>query len=140
MNPTGDHWVTAIIDLHISRLLVLDSMHSSAHYNQIRAYVSKWTEVLNQCLQELGHFTRTNRQHYNFDFHYNDEPFFVPQQENSRDCGVITCWLIHEYVTGRWPPKVESSDFSRFFATIRYSMANMFYNCRCEETSMCGYD
>lgn len=59
MNPTGNHGVTALIDLHYSMFLVLDSMHSSDRCEQIRKFVLDWTEVMNKCLEELGHFTRT---------------------------------------------------------------------------------
>jgi Ulp1 family protease len=140
MNPTGNHWVTAIIDLHDSKLLVLDSMHSMDRCDQIRNFVLDWTEVVNTCLEELGHFSRTGRGHYNFEFHYNDVPYPIPQQGNSSDCGVITCWLIHEFVTRRWPPHFDMYNVVQFFSGIRCCLSWMFYQSRCEETSLCGYD
>ena len=141
MNATGDHWVTVLIDLHNSSLLVLDSMHSLDRCKRIRAHILKWTEHLNQCLEELGHFARTGRGYYNFDFHYNDDPqIIVPQQENSMDCGVITCWLIHEFVSRRWPPFPVTTNVEGFFSNVRHTMARIFYSCRCECTSLCGYD
>lgn len=140
MNPTQNHWVTAIIDLHDSRLLVLDSMHSMDRCQQIRQYVLDFTEVVNKFLEEQGHFTRTGRGHYNFEFHYNNVQYLVPQQGNSMDCGVITCWLIHEFVTGRWPPQFDINNVDAFFSNIRCNLGSMFYNSRCEDTSLCGYD
>ncbi|PWA36849.1 hypothetical protein CTI12_AA595960 [Artemisia annua] len=139
MNPFGDHWVTVLIDLPYSKLVVLDSMHSSQRCEDKRKYVTEWTKVLNQCLEALGHFSRTRRPYYNFEFHYNDA-YLIPQQGNFSDCGVITCWLIHEFVTSQWPPKVVDGDVVGYFSNVRYSMAKMFYDRRCEPTSMCGYD
>ncbi|PWA92927.1 phospholipase-like protein [Artemisia annua] len=140
MNPFGDHWVTVIIDLHDSKLTVLDSMHSNERGEAIRHYIMKWTEVLNTCLDALGHFTRTRRPYYNFDYHYNDG-FLVPQQGNSSDCGVISCWLIHEFVRNAWPPlEINNWDCVGFFSSIRHIMARMIYDRRCETTYMCGYE
>lgn len=140
MNPTGNHWVTAIIDLHDSKLLVLDSMHSMERRDVIRNFVLAWTEAVNTCLEELGHFSRTGRGHYIFDFNYNDVPYLIPQQGNSSDCGVITCWLIHEFLTCNWPPKFDMYNVVPFFSNVRCSLGKVFYLSRCEDTSLCGYD
>jgi Ulp1 family protease len=140
MNPTGNHWVTAIIDLYDSQLLVLDSMHSMERRELIRKFVLAWTVAVNTCLEELGHFSRTGRGHYSFEFHYNNVSFTVPQQENSSDCGVITCWLIHQFITYNWPPQFDTNNVDVFFADVRCSLGKLFYLSRCEDTSSCGYD
>ena len=135
MNPTGNHWVTAIIDLYDSKLLVLDSMYSMERGEVIRKFVLAWTEAVNTCLEELGHFSRTGRGHYSFEFHYNNVEYPIPQQGNSSDCGVITCWLIHEFVTYNWPPKFETN-VDLFFSNVRCNLGKMFYLSRCEDTSL----
>lgn len=132
----GNHWVTAIINLHDSTFYVLDSMEIPAHRNDLLMFLSEWTDVLNQCLMELGHFERTGRQPYKFDLNYNKYGYAIPQQTNGSDCGVITCWLITQFVVGSLPPTFDSNDVDSF----RVTMGRLFYECRCEITSNCGYD
>ncbi|GJX89260.1 ribonuclease H-like domain-containing protein [Tanacetum coccineum] len=54
-------------------------------------WVTEWTEVLNDILEKLGHFERTRRRPYNFQYLHNEGPFLTPQQTNFADYRVVTC-------------------------------------------------
>nr|GEU84526.1 phospholipase-like protein [Tanacetum cinerariifolium] len=86
-----------------------------------------------------GYFNGTGRQPYNFQFPYNDcFGYAVPQQQNAKDCGVITCWLIAKLCLGQPPTVVGDSQV--YWDNIRNQMYEMFYKCKCEDTENSGYD
>ncbi|GJU35745.1 hypothetical protein Tco_1184099 [Tanacetum coccineum] len=105
----------------------------------IKATLSKWTSLLNVMLLKDGHFQRTRRLPYNFKLVYNDGFCFpIPRQRNFSDCGVVTGWVIESLCSDMTP--VVDGDPNIFFSVVRVNMASRFYDCRCEDTSQCGYD
>ncbi|GJR69675.1 phospholipase-like protein [Tanacetum coccineum] len=139
INAGGDHWVTGAINLPNSRFYVFDSLHSEVRMSTLYDHIRNWTNVVNVILENRGHFQRTRRQPYNFQFIYNDGlncP--VLQQENLKDCGVVTCWLTSKLFVGE-DPRVYG-ERKEFWNNVRYQMLHMFYNCRCGDTRNCGYD
>ncbi|GJT11405.1 phospholipase-like protein [Tanacetum coccineum] len=100
----GDHWVTSVINLTCSRFYVLDSLASEGRKASIYAHIRQWTRILNGILEEQGHFERTGRQPYNFQYFYNQGFHFqTPQQANLLDCGVVTCFIIYKLSVGQEP-------------------------------------
>ncbi|GKE26188.1 phospholipase-like protein, partial [Tanacetum coccineum] len=95
INAGGVHWVTGAINLADSIFYVFDSMERESRMLMLEQLVRDWTPVINRILQMRGYFNGTGRQPHNFRFSYNDcFGYAVPQQQNAKDCGVITCWLI----------------------------------------------
>ncbi|GKG27363.1 phospholipase-like protein, partial [Tanacetum coccineum] len=83
INAGGNHWVTGAINLPYSRFYVLDSLESDGRKASIYAHIRQWTRILNGILEEQGHFERTGRQPYNFQYFYNQGLHFqTPQQAN----------------------------------------------------------
>ncbi|GJT68796.1 phospholipase-like protein [Tanacetum coccineum] len=104
INSGGDHWVTGVLNLRWSTIHVIDSLNNPHRKKQLMDHISKWTNVLNVLLEKAGHFERTGRRPYNFELVYNDGlEFASPQQGNSSDCGVVTCWVIESLCMGRAP-------------------------------------
>ncbi|GJS79998.1 phospholipase-like protein [Tanacetum coccineum] len=133
-------WVTGIINLPRSRIHVIDSLHSLDRIPSLYDQISKWTSVLNVLLEKAGHFKRTGRLPYNFEFVYNQGlDFVIPQQANSLDCGVVTCWVIEKLCSGQ-APLLDHRHPNVFFSAIRVNMVIRLYECRCDDTSECGYD
>ncbi|GJS41801.1 phospholipase-like protein [Tanacetum coccineum] len=140
INSGGDHWVTGVLNLRWSTIHVIDSLNNPHRKKQLMDHISKWTNVLNVLLEKAGHFERTGRQPYNFELVYNDGlEFASPQQGNSSDCGVVTCWVIESLFMGR-APVLYNVDPNFFFSDFRVQMCLRLYNCRCEDTQECGYD
>nr|GEV56516.1 hypothetical protein [Tanacetum cinerariifolium] len=103
-------------------------------------HISKWTNVLNVLLEKVGHFERTGRRPYNFELVYNQGLGFVsPQQGNCSDCRVVTCWVIENLYEGQ-ASLLYHFDPVIFFSAIRVDLALRLYDCRCEDTTECGYD
>ncbi|GJT17413.1 phospholipase-like protein, partial [Tanacetum coccineum] len=134
----GDHWVMGAINLPHSTFYVLYSLHSHNRNSSLSQYISEWTEVLNDILEELGQFKRTRRRPYNFYYLYNEGLFSIPQQTNYMDCGVVTCWLINQLCMDVTP--VVRGHPDAFFNAIRVEMTFKLYQCWCEDTAECGYD
>ncbi|GKD55135.1 hypothetical protein Tco_1288522 [Tanacetum coccineum] len=118
--PIGDHTPILMLDQSIRGTLdgrthpypswdyvqwVLMPMNANEAFLQY--YVSTWTKVLNDCLQELGHFERTNCPCYSFALYYNNTGFPIPQQQNYAYYGVITYWLIEMFTKEKFPPVFE---------------------------------
>ncbi|GJW35429.1 phospholipase-like protein [Tanacetum coccineum] len=140
INSGGDHWVTGVLNLRWSTIHVIDSLNNPHRKKQLMDHISKWTNVLNVLLEKAGHFERTGRRPYNFELVYNDGlEFASPQQGNSSDCGVVTCWVIESLCMGR-APVLYNVDPNFFFSDFRVQMCLRLYNCRCEDTQECGYD
>ncbi|GKB25403.1 phospholipase-like protein [Tanacetum coccineum] len=138
IHAIGDHWVTGVINLQNSTFMVLDSLTSDSRKSNLRKYISAWKKVLNDILEHRGHFQTTGRRRYNFKYLYNEAPFPTLQQGNLADYGVVTCWLIDQLCRNRII--VVEGHPETFFSGIRVDMAFQFYQCRCENTSECGYD
>nr|GEU90457.1 phospholipase-like protein [Tanacetum cinerariifolium] len=91
INAGGVHWVTGAINLADFIFYVFYSMESESRMSMLEQQVRDWTHVINRILQMCGYFNGTGRQSYNFQFSYNDcFGYAVPQQQNAKDCGVIT--------------------------------------------------
>ncbi|GJS08998.1 phospholipase-like protein, partial [Tanacetum coccineum] len=139
INAGGVHWVTGAINLADSIFYVFDSMERESRMLMLEQLVRDWTPVINRILQMRGYFNGTGRRPHNFQFSYNDcFGYAVPQQQNAKDCGVITCWLIAKLCL-RQPPTVVG-DSQVYWDNMRYQMCEMFYKCRCEDTENYGYD
>ncbi|GKB78600.1 phospholipase-like protein [Tanacetum coccineum] len=139
INSGGNEWVTGIINLPRSRIHVIDSLHSLDRIPSLYDQISKWTSVLNVLLEKDGHFKRTGRLPYNFELVYNQGlDFVIPQQANSSDCGVVTCWVIEKLCSGQ-APLLDHRHPNVFFSAVRVNMVIRLYECRCEDTSECGY-
>ncbi|GJT38169.1 phospholipase-like protein [Tanacetum coccineum] len=139
LHCNGNHWVTCVINLPSSTIHVIDSLPNDDRYRTLNAHLSKWTSVLNVMLQKDGHFKRTRRLPYNFNLVYNDGFCFpIPRQGNCSDCGVVTGWVIENLCSDMTP--VVDGEPNIFFSVVRVNMASRFYDCRCEDTSQCGYD
>ncbi|GJZ22117.1 phospholipase-like protein [Tanacetum coccineum] len=138
INVGGVHWVTGAIDLADSIFYVFDSMENETRMLMLEKQVRDWTPVINSILETRGYFNGTGRQPHNFRFSYNELfGYKVPQQRNSKDCGVITCWLITKLCLGQAPTVVGDSQV--YWDNMRYYMCETFYKCRCEDTEYCGY-
>ncbi|GJY33232.1 phospholipase-like protein [Tanacetum coccineum] len=136
----GDHWVTSVLNLTVDTIINRSLNNPTNERKQLMDHISKWTNVLNILLEKAGHFKRTGRQPYNFELVYNDGlEFASPQQGNSSDCGVVTCWVIESLFMGR-APVLYNVDPNFFFSDFRVQMCLRLYNCRCEDTQECGYD
>ncbi|GJV66970.1 phospholipase-like protein [Tanacetum coccineum] len=120
INSGGDHWVTGVLNLRWSTIHVIDSLNNPHRKKQLMDHISKWTNVLNVLLEKAGHFERTGRQPYNFELVYNDGlEFASPQQGNSSDCGVVTCWVIESLFMGR-APVLYNVDPNFFFSDLSF--------------------
>ncbi|GJS04394.1 retrotransposon protein, putative, ty1-copia subclass [Tanacetum coccineum] len=76
----------------------------SVYADKCRRESLEWTKTVNGILEYLGHFERTRRQPYNFQYFYNQGLHFqTPQQANFSDCEVVTCWLIYKLSVGEDP-------------------------------------
>ncbi|GKA80079.1 phospholipase-like protein [Tanacetum coccineum] len=118
---------------------IVNSLPNDARYPSLNAHLSKWTSLLNVMLQRAGHFERTKWLPYNFELIYNQGFCFdIPLQGNLSDCGVVTCLVIENLCSDKAPVVVGNPNV--FFCAIRVNMACRFYDCRCEDTSECGYD
>ncbi|GJX99164.1 phospholipase-like protein [Tanacetum coccineum] len=139
INVGGNHWVTGAVNLSHSVFFVFDSMESQSTRFLLEAQIKAWTPVINGILQTRGYFDGSERQYHNFILSYNQGwGFSVPQQTNSKDCGVITCWLIAKLCASHVPVVPRESE--SYWENIRYEMGKLFYKCRCENTRYCGYD
>ncbi|GJV13288.1 phospholipase-like protein [Tanacetum coccineum] len=139
LHCNGNHWVTCVVNLPSSTIHVIDSLPNDDRYHTLKAHLSKWTSLLNVMLLKDGHFQRTRRLPYNFKLVYNDGFCFpIPRQRNFSDCGVVTGWVIESLCSDMTP--VVDGDPNIFFSVVRVNMASRFYDCRCEDTSQCGYD
>ncbi|GJW05620.1 phospholipase-like protein [Tanacetum coccineum] len=139
INVGGNHWVTGAVNLSHSVFFVFDSMESQSTRLLLEAQIKAWTPVINGILQTRGYFDGSERQYHNFILSYNQGwGFSVPQQTNSKDCGVITCWLIAKLCANHVPVVPRESE--SYWENIRYEMGKLFYKCRCENTRYCGYD
>ncbi|GJV66791.1 phospholipase-like protein [Tanacetum coccineum] len=140
INTGVNHWVIGILNLGSSTIHIIDSLHWPGRIASLIDHISKWTNVLNVLLKKVGHFERTGRRPYNFELLYNQGLDFVsPQQGNCSDCGVVTCWVIENLYRGQ-APLLYHVDPVIFFSAIRVDLALRLYDCRCEDTTECGYD
>ncbi|GJV21565.1 phospholipase-like protein [Tanacetum coccineum] len=140
INTGGNHWVTGILNLGASTIHIIDSLEWTSQIPSLIDHISKWTNVLNVLLEKAGHFERTGRRPYNFELLYNQGlDFESPQQGNCSDCGVVTCWVIENLYRGQ-APLLYNADPVTFFSAIRVDLALRLYDCRCEDTTECGYD
>ncbi|GJU51131.1 phospholipase-like protein [Tanacetum coccineum] len=139
INVGGNHWVTGAVNLSHSVFFVFDSMESESTRFLLEGQIKAWTPVINRILQTRGYFDGSERQYHNFILSYNQGwGFSVPQQTNSKDCGVITCWLIAKLCANHVPVVPRESE--SYWENIRYEMGKLLYKCRCENTRYCGYD
>nr|GEW54010.1 hypothetical protein [Tanacetum cinerariifolium] len=99
INVGGVHWVTGAINLTDSIFYVFDSIESESRMLMLEQQVRDWTPVINRILQIRRYFNGTRRQPHNLQFSYNDcFGYAVPQQQNAKDCGIITsCLVPHTY-------------------------------------------
>nr|GEU71925.1 phospholipase-like protein [Tanacetum cinerariifolium] len=133
----NDNWTlsksgTICVHPENNRFMILTDPHITEHW-MVQYVHTHHGRML------TGYFNGTGRQPRNFQFSYND--FFgytVPQQQNAKDCGVITCWLITKLCL-RQPPIVVG-DSQVYWDNMRYQMCQKFYNCRCEDSENYGYD
>nr|GEW39603.1 hypothetical protein [Tanacetum cinerariifolium] len=140
INYGRNHWVTGIVNLRWSEIHVIDSFHNPHRISSLIDHVSKWTNVLNVLLDKAGYFERTGRRPYKFELFYNQGLDFVsPQQGNTSDCVVVTCWVIENLYKGQAPLLYQADPFE-FFSAIRVQMCLRLYDCHCEDTLECGYD
>ncbi|GKD12357.1 phospholipase-like protein, partial [Tanacetum coccineum] len=119
---------------------IIDSLEWTGRIPSLIDHISKWTNVLNVLLEKAGHFERTGRRPNNFELLYNQGlDFESPQQGNCLDCGVVTFWVIENLCRGQ-APLLYNVDPVTFFSAIRVDLALRLYDCRCEDTTECGYD